>query len=29
VPPNHANSSMLESNPAKAAPEPQSHALPA
>ncbi|MFT4198614.1 MAG: acetolactate synthase 2 catalytic subunit [Pseudoxanthomonas sp.] len=31
VPPNHANSSMLESNPAKAAPaaEPSNHALPA
>jgi acetolactate synthase-1/2/3 large subunit len=29
VPPNHANSSMLESNPAKAATEPKSHAIPA
>jgi len=29
VPPNHANSSMLESNPAKTATEPTSHAIPA
>jgi acetolactate synthase-1/2/3 large subunit len=29
VPPNHANSSMLDSNPAKAATEPTSHAIPA
>ena len=29
VPPNHANSSMLEANPAKQRPEPSSHAIPA
>ncbi len=29
VPPNHANSSMLESNPAKQSPEPTPHAIPA
>jgi len=29
VPPNHANSSMLESNPAKTVTEPTSHAIPA
>ncbi len=29
VPPNHANSSMLEANPAKQSPEPSSHAIPA
>lgn len=29
VPPNHANSAMLEANPAKAVTEPTSHAIPA
>lgn len=29
VPPNHANSSMLDSNPAKQSPEPSPHAIPA
>ena len=29
VPPNHANSSMLDANPAKQSPEPSSHAIPA
>lgn len=29
VPPNHANSSMLDGNPAKQSPEPSSHAIPA
>ena len=29
VPPNHANSSMLEANPAKTATEPANHAIPA
>lgn len=29
VPPNHANSSMLDSNPAKPNPEPTTHAIPA
>lgn len=29
VPPNHANSSMLDANPAKQRPEPSSHAIPA
>ena len=29
VPPNHANSTMLDANPAKQSPEPSSHAIPA
>ncbi|MEL1262928.1 acetolactate synthase 2 catalytic subunit [Pseudoxanthomonas putridarboris] len=29
VPPNHANSSMLDANPAKQSPEPTPHAIPA
>ncbi len=29
VPPNHANSSMLDANPAKPNPEPTTHAIPA
>ena len=29
VPPNHANSSMLDGNPAKQSPEPSPHAIPA